>query len=377
MMLNPNGISADRAAARPAPELTVVIPTFKEVANVPLLVQRLRETLAGVEWEAIFVDDNSPDGTAAEIRRIGADDARLRCIRRIGRRGLAGACIEGMLASQAPYVAVMDADLQHDETVLMAMLEKLRGGDLDLVVASRYLEGMVDEGFGRARARISAQATVMTARLLGIRISDPMSGFFMIRRDVFETLAPKLSSQGFKILLDLVATAEGRLRTAEVPYVFRTRLHGESKLDTQVAFAYAALLLAKTTNDLVSLRFLSFCLIGLSGIGVHMLVLTLGLELFNVSFAGAQIAATLCAITSNYILNNAITYRDMRLRGFGFVLGWLEFTLICGIGAMSNVGMASYIYNQHIDWALAGLSGAVVGVAWNYMVSTMLVWKAR
>jgi dolichol-phosphate mannosyltransferase len=364
-------------AARPAPELTVVIPTFREVANIPLLVERLPETLAGVEWEAIFVDDNSPDGTAAEVRRLGADDARLRCIRRIGRRGLAGACIEGMLASQARYVAVMDADLQHDETVLVAMLEKLRAGDVDLVVASRYLEGMVDDGFGRTRARISAQATAVAARLLRIRFTDPMSGFFMIRREVFETLAPKLSSQGFKILLDLVATAEGRLRTAEVPYIFRTRLHGESKLDTQVALAYAALLLAKTTNDLVSLRFLSFCLIGLSGIGIHMLALTMGLELFALSFGAAQLVATLCAITSNYILNNAITYRDLRLRGFAFVRGWLEFTLICGIGAMSNVGIASYIYNQHMDWALAGLSGAVVGVAWNYMVSTMFVWKAR
>jgi dolichol-phosphate mannosyltransferase len=377
-MHDQNKISADRVAgSRPAPELTVVIPTFEEVANVPLLVARLRETLAGVEWEAIIVDDNSPDGTAADVRRIGAGDARVRCIRRISRRGLAGACIEGMLASQAPYVAVMDADLQHDESVLLTMLEKLRGGDLDLVVASRYLEGMADEGFGRTRARISAQATAVAARLLRIRLSDPMSGFFMMEREVFEALAPQLSSQGFKILLDVVATAKGKLRTAEVPYVFRTRLHGESKFDTQVVLAYAALLLAKTTNDLVSIRFLSFCLIGLTGIGVHMLALTAGLELFGLSFAGAQIAATLCAITSNYILNNAITYRDMRLRGFAFVLGWLEFTAICAIGAMSNVGIASYIYSQHIDWELAGLSGALVGVAWNYMVSTTFVWKLR
>jgi dolichol-phosphate mannosyltransferase len=377
-MHDQNKISADRvAASRAAPELTVVIPTFEEVANVPLLVARLREILAGVEWEAIIVDDNSPDGTAAEVRRIGAGDARVRCIRRISRRGLAGACIEGMLASQAPYVAVMDADLQHDESVLLTMLEKLRGGDLDLVVASRYLEGMADEGFGRARARISAQATAVAARLLRIRLSDPMSGFFMMEREAFEALAPQLSSQGFKILLDVVATAKGKLRTAEVPYVFRMRLHGESKFDTQVVLAYAALLLAKTTNDLVSIRFFSFCLIGLTGIGVHMLALTAGLELFGLSFTGAQTAATLCAITSNYILNNAITYRDMRLRGFAFVLGWLEFTAICAIGAMSNVGIASYIYSQHIDWELAGLSGALVGVAWNYMVSTMFVWKLR
>ncbi|MEX1083637.1 MAG: glycosyltransferase, partial [Xanthobacteraceae bacterium] len=210
-MHGPKGISASEAggikrqpgAARPAPELTVVIPTFKEAANIPLVVKRLRETLDGIEWEAIFVDDDSPDGTAAEVKRIGAGDARIRCIRRIGRRGLAGACIEGLLASQAHFIAVMDADLQHDEKALVKMLEKLRNGDVDLVVASRYLDGKAKDGFGRARARISAKATALAGKLLGIRLSDPMSGFFMIQREAFENLAPKLSSQGFKILLDI------------------------------------------------------------------------------------------------------------------------------------------------------------------------------
>jgi dolichol-phosphate mannosyltransferase len=381
-MHDPKGIH-DLAARKPqqdaalaAPELTVVIPTFREVANIPLLVERLRETLAGIAWEAVFVDDDSPDGTAAEIRRLGADDARIRCIRRIGRRGLAGACIEGMLASQASYVAVMDADLQHDESVLVKMLEKLRTGDVDLAVASRYLDGKAEDGFSRARARISAKATALSAKLLGIRLSDPMSGFFMIRREVFENLAPKLSSQGFKILLDIVATAGGRLRTVELPYVFRKRMHGESKLDSQVALDYLALLLAKATDDVVSIRFLSFGVIGLSGIGIHMLALLFALQWFVLPFPDAQLAATLAAITSNYALNNAITYRDLRLRGLRFVRGWFEFTLICGIGAMSNIGIATWIYGQHVRWALAGLAGAVVGVAWNYMVTRMFVWKA-
>src|SRR6187551_3871762 len=124
-------------AARPAPELSVIVPAYNECANVPIMVERLRVALAGVEWEAIFVDDNSPDGTAAAARAIGEHDRRVRCIRRIGRRGLAGACIEGMLTSQARYVAVMDADMQHDETLLVGMLDRLRKGDVDLVVATR------------------------------------------------------------------------------------------------------------------------------------------------------------------------------------------------------------------------------------------------
>jgi len=379
-MHDPKGISAKGEAAsgaRIAPELTVVVPTFKEAANIPLVVERLRSALAGIEWEAIFVDDDSPDGTAAEVKRIGEADARIRCIRRIRRRGLAGACIEGMLASQAPYVAVMDADLQHDEKELVAMLAKIRQGDLDLVVASRYLSGPADAGFDRARARISAQATSLAGKLLRVQLSDPMSGFFMIRREVFETLAPKLSSQGFKILLDIVATAGGRLRTAEIPYVFSKRMHGASKLDTQVALDYAALLLAKATNDFISIRFLTFCLIGISGVGVHMASLFAASELFDMDFTNAQMMATLLAITSNYVLNNSITYSDLRLRGWQFVLGWIKFTIICGFGAISNIGVAHWIYSSNGKWPIAGLVGAAISVFWNFMVSAIFVWRLR
>src|SRR5215213_6845437 len=208
---------------RPAPELSVVVPTFKERDNVPLLVDKLAHALAGVDWEVVFVDDNSPDGTAAIARAIGATDSRVRCVRRIGRRGLAGACIEGMLSSQARYVAVMDADLQHDETLLTAMLARLRG-DFDLAVASRFADGASAAGLSSVRREHASRVSnALTRRLLGVTLSDPMSGFFMMRRDRFEELASQLSSQGFKILLDIVATARGNLCIAELPFVFAER----------------------------------------------------------------------------------------------------------------------------------------------------------
>ena len=360
-----------------APELTVVVPTFNEVVNVAILVKRLREALAGRDWEAIFVDDDSPDGTADAIRRIGAGDRRIRCIRRVGRRGLAGACIEGVLASQATYVAIMDSDLQHDETQLVAMLDKLKNENLDLVVASRYMDGHTEQGFNRKRARISGWATQLACMLAGRALSDPMSGFFVIRRTVFESLAARLSTQGFKILLDILTTAHGRLRTGEIPYIFHERLHGESKFDPQVAFAYVTLLLAKASNDFISLRFILFCLVGLSGVGVHMLALLIGLSLGGLSFQTSQIAATVMAITSNFFLNNMVTYSNARLHGFRLLLGWLKFTLICGVGAMSNVGIASWLYEQHAVWQTAGLAGAAVGVFWNFMVSAIFVWRLR
>src|SRR5688572_17606300 len=368
--------SPPNAAVRPAPELSVVVPTFKERDNVPLLVQKLARTLAGVDWEVVFVDDNSPDGTAAVARSIGETDARVRCVRRIGRRGLAGACIEGMLSSQARYVAVMDAHLQHDETLLIAMLAQVRN-DADLAVASRFADGASAAGLSSAgREQASRVSNALTRRLLGVTLSDPMSGFFMIRRDRFEELAPRLSPQGFKILLDIVATARGSLRIAELPFVFAERRHGESKLDTRVALDFAALVLAKLTNDTVSFRFLLFCLVGLTGIAIHMAVLQFAVSL-GTRFGWAQTIATFAAITWNFVLNNMFTYRDQRLAGWQFVTGLIRFQVICAVGAISNVGIATVIYRYDPEWWIAGLGGALMGAVWNYVVSAAFVWRQR
>jgi dolichol-phosphate mannosyltransferase len=373
---SPALVPSSGAVTRPAPELSVVVPTFKERDNVPLLVEKLARTLDGVDWEVVFVDDNSPDGTAAVARQLGEADSRVRCIRRIGRRGLAGACIEGMLASQARFVAVMDADLQHDETLLVGMLAKLRGDQFDIAVASRFADGGSAAGLSSgSREQASRVSNAMARRLLGVTLSDPMSGFFMIRRDRFEALAPQLSSQGFKILLDIVATARGTLRIAELPFVFAQRQHGESKLDTRVALDFAALVLAKLTNDMVSFRFLLFCMVGLTGIAIHMIVLQLTRG--QLSFGAAQTAATVAAISWNFVLNNMFTYRDQRLSGLQFVTGLVRFELICAVGALSNVGIAAWIYDHDPNWWIAGLGGALMGAVWNYVVSAAFVWRLR
>jgi dolichol-phosphate mannosyltransferase len=365
------------STVRPAPELSIVVPTYNERANIPILVERLAHVLAGCDWEVLFVDDNSPDGTAAVARALGETDGRVRCMRRIGRRGLAGACLEGMLGSQARYLAVMDADLQHDEGLLAAMLERLRGGNCDLVVASRYLGGGSAAGLSKQRARASRFANMLVHRLLGIDLTDPMSGHFMIRRDAFEPLAPAISSQGFKILLDILATKPGSLRVVELPSSFHERRHGESKLDSKVALDFAALLTAKLTNDAVSARFLLFCLVGTSGLVVHLLVLSLATQLAAIAFGAAQALATVCAITWNFVLNNMFTYRDQRLAGWRFLTGLLRFQVICAIGAISNVGIATWIYDYDSRWWLAGLAGALIGTVWNFVVSAAFVWRQR
>ena len=360
-----------------APELSVVIPTFKERGNIALLVQRLDAALSGIAWEAIFVDDDSPDGTADAVKTIAVHDNRVRCLRRVSRRGLAGACIEGMLSSSAPYVAVMDADLQHDETLLPRMLGLLKAGESDLVVGSRYAQGGSSDALSRRRDAISRFATALARRLTSVELSDPMSGFFMMRRDRFDPLAASLSTQGFKILLDIAVTARGTLRIVEQPYVFAARIHGESKLDSQVALDFLGLLLAKLTGGVVTPRFLSFALVGTIGLGVHLAILRIALEALGFAFPQAQTTATFVAMTGNFILNNRLTYRDRRLTGIGFVKGMLSFYAISAVGALTNVGMASWLYAHQPVWWLAGAAGAVMGAVWNYSMSTLLVWRVK
>lgn len=364
------------AATLAVPELTVILPTYNERANVPLIVTALRRALAGIAFEVVFVDDNSPDGTAAIAHEIAATDPRVRVIRRIGRRGLAGACIEGMLSSSAPFVAVMDADLQHDETLLPKMLAALKAGDLDLAVASRRAEGgAIGEGLSTVRAAGSNLANALAQRLLKVTLTDPMSGFFMLRRPIFDELAPKLSAQGFKILLDIVVSGEGRLRIVEFPFVFRERREGESKLDTLVTFDYLGLLVSKYFGDRVSVRFLMFSLVGASGVLVHLLALRGSMIGLGLDFNMAQTLATFVAMTTNFALNNRLTYRDRRLSGLAMLRGLLTFYAVCSAGVLANVGVANMIYQSEPVWWLAGMAGAAMGAVWNYNASSVLTWR--
>jgi len=362
---------------RTVPELTVVVPTFNERANVPILVERLGSTLSGIDWEIIFVDDNSPDGTFAAVRAIGANDPRVRCIRRIGRRGLAGACIEGALASQARYITVMDADLQHDEGLLPDMLALLRSDAADLAIGSRYLTADAVPGLSGKRLQASQIAGWLTRHLLRTDVLDPMSGFFMIRREILEASAPRLSAHGFKILADILASVSRSVRVRELPYRFQTRLHGASKLDSRAALDFAGLLVAKATHGLVSIRFISFLMVGASGILVHLLALKAVLALFDAPFAVAQTIAMIVSMTSNFYLNNRLTYRDQRLHGMAAVRGLLIFYGLCSVGSLSNVGVAVWLYTNRPVWWLAGLLGSIVGAVWNYAVSSTLVWRTE
>jgi dolichol-phosphate mannosyltransferase len=357
------------------PELAVIVPTFNEAANMPALVQRLDACLAGIRWELVVVDDDSPDGTADVVRQLGRADGRVRCLQRLGRRGLSSACIEGLLATTAPCLAVMDGDLQHDETLLPQMLAALRADDLDVVVGSRYVSGAAAAGLDEHRASLSQLAIRLSRPLIPPDLKDPMSGFFMLRRQVLARSVRRLSGIGFKILLDIFASSPEPLRFRELPYRFRGRAAGESKLDAQAVWDYAMLLLDKLVGRYVPVRFVSFILVGGLGVFVHMAVLALLYRGIEQSFLFSQAAAALVAMTTNFALNNIITYRDVRLRGWGWLRGWVSFTIACSIGAVANVGIADYLFERDTTWALAGIAGIVVGAVWNYVITSVYTWR--
>jgi dolichol-phosphate mannosyltransferase len=366
------------ARNHPMPQLSIVIPTFNEVGNVAEVAERVATALPGVDWELIFVDDDSPDGTAATVRELAHTEPRVRCLHRIGRRGLASACMEGMLASAAPLVAVMDGDLQHDERLLPAMLQVLQVDPLlDVVVGSRYVQGGATGAWDASRAKMSQLATRLSAAVLRADLQDPMSGFFMIRHaTALRCIRAGMSGVGFKILLDLFASSPEPLRFRELPYEFRNRFTGQSKLDTTVAWEYLIMLLDRFLGGILPIRFIAFALVGGVGVLIHMAVLGTLFKGFGLSFLAAQAGATLVAITGNFALNNVLTYSDMRLRGRRWLTGWLSFSLACSVGALANIGIAGWLFERQPDfWIASAMAGILVAAVWNYAVTQVYTWK--
>jgi dolichol-phosphate mannosyltransferase len=356
-------------------DLAVIIPTFNERGNVRGVLDALNSALVGIEWEAVFVDDHSPDGTADVVREIALRNPRVRILERIGRRGLSSACIEGMLATAAPYLAVMDADMQHDQGILPGMLERIKREHLDILVASRNVAGGSMGKLGPSRVWLSRLGARISRLVCRCEVSDPMSGFFLLDREFFELVAAKLTGTGFKILIDLLASSPRPVRLAEVPYHFRNRQWGESKLDVNVELEYLFLIVDKIVGSRIPTRFVVFVLVGSLGLLLHLGVLALLHFRTLLDFSVDQAAATIVAMTFNFLLNNTVTFRDRRLTGWGLFRGLLYFYLACSIGAIINVSFAQFLNRRGVPWYLAGISGMAISSVWNYGVNTVITWR--
>ncbi len=359
-------------------QLAVIVPSYNERGNIELLYEKLAIALGDTAWEMIVVDDNSPDGTADVVNELSRVYANVRCLRRFGRRGLASACIEGMAVTSAPYVAVIDADLQHDEAILPKMLEEALNG-ADLVIGSRFIGGgSAGDGLSKTRLSGSQLATKLAVMIAGQDVSDPMSGFFLMRRDAALKAAPKLASDGFKILIDLIVTSArmgSPLKIAEVPYVFRPRHAGESKMNPLIVIQYLGLWFSKLTGGVLPPSFLLFGLVGGTGVVVHLASLWLFTSAIGANFVVSQIAATLIAMTWNFFLNNNLTYADRKLHGMKLITGLIGFCGICALGGIANISVANAIYQANHQTFIAGLSGAIMSSVFNYAVTRAFTWK--
>lgn len=361
------------------PELTVVVPCFNEKENIRPLVKLLEETLSGIHWEVYFVDDDSPDGTSTEVSCLASENAHVHLLKRVGRRGLSGACIEGALSSLGKYVAVMDADLQHDETKLLEMLALHRmNEDLDLVVGSRKVEGGSSSGgLSKIREMGSDLAIKLARSFLRITVADPMSGFFMVKRTSFNQVVTQLQPQGFKILADMLSAAKGKWNVQEVGFQFRSRQFGESKMDSAVTLQYIGLLISKLTGGFLPIRFVLFGLVGLTGVLVQLATVFIFLQLFSTPFYISQMLGVWVAMTTNFTLNNLLTFNDSKLSGYSWFKGLISFYAVCLLGALINIAIAEWLFSMSFNWVVASALGAVFGAMWNFVLSSIITWKSR
>ncbi len=361
--------------------LSIISPTYNEADNILKFVNLIESTLGKYNYEIIFVDDNSTDKTHEIIKKISLKKPHVRCIRRIGRRGLSSAVIEGCLSSSSDLLLIMDADLQHDEKKIPLMIKLIEEKKLDLVIASRFLNHKKVLGLSKYRNSLSKFANFLANTISKAKLTDPMSGFFLVKRTVFDQIAPNLSGLGFKILLDIFSSSKNKLEYEEISFTFKKRVYGVSKLDALVLWEYLLLLWQSKFGKIIPARFFSFCLIGGSGVFVHIVALYFFIS-FDFSFLYAQTFSTLIAMTSNFFLNNMLTYRDKRKKGLAAVKALFLFYVTCGIGASANIGISNLLYVSNISgisgiWYFSGFVGAIVGSIWNFLMSSLVTWKTR
>ncbi len=365
--------------------LSVVLPTYNEAENIPVLIPKLRDVLRDIPHEIIIVDDNSPDETWRIGLEVSKDMDDVHVIRRVDKRGLSSAVIDGFLSAKGDVLAVMDADGQHDMNLLPELYKAVRENK-GFAVGSRYIEGGSVGEWDERRQLISRVATKMALALCKVKVKDPMSGFFALDRAVFEGALEKLNPKGFKILLDLLVHAPKGTQAVELPFTFSTRIHGESKLSWKVQLDFLEYLYDVTIGRFIPLTFVKFCIVGTLGVGVHMTAylgyakLIGGGEELNVAgfrFSLAVIGATETAILFNFLLNNAWTFANQKLKGLGAAKGFVKYNAACVIGAIAIWAVSTFLFSRGWTELLAVFIGALTGVLWNYSMNRMITWKKQ
>lgn len=355
--------------------ISIICPTLNEEKNIAPLYQKV-VNLVKEDWELIFVDDNSSDHTQDEVQKLARLDHRVRLINRIGRKGLASAAAEGFLCAMYNHCVLLDADLQHDINNINTMAAEASLGGFDLVVSSRFKEEQT-LGLSAGRTRMSKTGNRMIDLILHRSLTDPLSGCFLIKKDVYLRLHRELILSGFKILFDILSCPSGRLlKVAEIPIKFLDRHAGESKLRKSVLLEFMATYVMRAVERFIPLTFIKFSLIGALGILFHYVILSFLLGLHWLDFSGSQLMTSYLVMISNFLLNNQYTFSDKRLYGGQLFLGIIKFMFFCSFGALISLGFAFYLKNIGFAPVIAGVLGTVAGSLWNYVLNVAYTWRS-
>jgi dolichol-phosphate mannosyltransferase len=361
--------------------LSLILPTYNEAENLPTLLPKIGEELGGAPHEIIIVDDDSPDRTWEVAHRLAEHRDDVHVVRRIGRRGLSSAVVEGFLAAKGDVLAVADADGQHDLSLLPRLFESVQSG-ANIAIGSRYIEGGSVGEWDERRYALSRLATQLAKKLCKVQVMDPMSGFFALDRKTFEATLPKLNPKGFKILLDFLVHVPKETTATEIPFTFGKRMHGVSKLSKRVQIEFIEYLYDVTFGRYIPLTFVKYCIVGSLGVIVHLTTYILLSVLFTqagkISLPGFSIAvlgAIETAILFNFLLNNVWTFAHARLQGLAAAFGFLKFNAACAVGALANYATAAFLFSFGIAELLSVAIGAFVGVFWNYTINRLMTWR--
>ena len=357
-------------------ELSLIAPTYNEKENIVPLVERVHKALSQYNYELIIVDDDSPDGTAEHADSLTARYP-LKVIVRKNERGLASAVVAGFDQARGQVLGAIDADLQHPPEAIPALLDAIRGG-ADVAIGSRYVEGGGIEGWSTKREIISIGAKTIARILLASvrKINDPLTGFFLFRREVIEGTV--LTPTGYKILLEVLVRGSAK-QVVEVPYVFKERERGKSNLTMkeQLNFLKHISRLAWFEGEIK--RFIKFCIVGASGFCVNLGLLALFVEVVHMHKVWAQIPSYQISILTNFAFNEFWTFSDRRTPGLkSFLIRAIKFNLISQVGWGINISVYYLALNiAGIYYIVSQIIAIAVATLWNFFSNVIWTWRKR
>ncbi len=360
-------------------QLSVVLPTYNERDNILPILRKILSLGGDFDLEILVIDDNSTDGTPELVKEISMNERRIRLIRRLGRSGLASAIKEGILDSSSNLIAIMDSDGQHEPIAILNAVRKLTDEGLDLVSGSRFLGNSEIYGLSQARTDGSSIANNFARFSLPKahgHLTDYMSGFLVMNLNSCMPFIYKVDVNGFKFLYELLAVSKGKLKIKEIPLKFQPRNYGSSKLDLAIFWDFLISLLHTFSLRLIPRRAISFGLVGATGVLVQLISTHILMTSIRLDFVEALPISVVIAATSNYIINNALTFRAQRLKRWKLIRGLLKFLLVASLPVIANVGLATTFYSMIANNAIwAQLSGIFVVFIWNYAASSRFVWN--